>query len=87
MEINEGKIGAKGKYELDLENGKVVLKGDYNEGPVEHTQLTKVDVIFFLELLKEKMQGPFNAALIGFAEQAIKNASVESVAKPQLSGQ
>lgn len=89
MDIQEGTIGSKGKYELDLVSGKFILKGDYKEGLIEHAQCTKFDVVGALTLLKEKIGGKFDDALIDFTNAAILAASAPAdgeVAVPKLEG-
>lgn len=64
MDIAQGPIGTVGAYEIDIVGGKLVLKATAAASPVEAGLDVKVDLAVIKDLIKAKIPGTIDDAIL-----------------------
>lgn len=71
-EIYSGKLGAESGYELDIKKGNLVASLSYNGVQLDGKLELNLDVVSVLEIIKQKIPGSIDDAIISFVEEWAK---------------
>lgn len=72
MDLASGQVGPEMNWEVDLADGKVLLKSKYQgtQGGAEFS--ANLDVAFLLDELAKKIPGQFDDAVLGLLKAALQ---------------
>lgn len=74
MDIAQGNVGTEGHYSLDIVGKNLVAKFDYKGAQMKSSHSAELDLIAVLEIIKTKIPGSIDDAVISVIEAAINAA-------------
>lgn len=72
QELLDKELGSEGKLDLDLKEGNIELSVSYDGKGLDGAVSVKVDTDYFMDLLKEKIPGDIDNAIIDIIKAALK---------------
>ena len=72
IDIAEGPLGSHGDFDLEIENGQLILEVAYDGEGVDGMLRISVDGIHFMDKLKNVIPGQFDDAVIEMLKGALK---------------
>jgi hypothetical protein len=73
IDLAKGPIGADGDFDLEIENGQLVLEVSYDGEGVDGTLRVSVDGLYFMDKLKGVIPGTIDDAVIELLKNAIRD--------------